>query len=303
VLPDTPGLLRDVVAIALRDARPLDFVTLTKPRIVALILLTTAVGFYLGATPATGLLLLVNTLVGTTLVAAGTNGLNQVAEWEWDGRMRRTRARPIPAGRLSAGAGAVFAWTVGLAGIAYLAAFVNGITALLAGLTLLSYVFLYTPLKRKTSLATLVGAVPGALPVVGGWTAAGGVLGTPAWSLFWILFLWQLPHFLALSWMFREDYRRAGFKMLSVDDPDGRLTFRQATLYATALLPVSLVPALWGLVGRVYFFGAVALGVWFAWSAFRATLDVSPARARRLFLVSITYLPALFALLAVNKLG
>lgn len=292
-----------MVAIALRPGRVVDFVSLTKPRIVAFIILTAAVGFYLGAAPGISLVLFLHLLVGTTLVAAGTNGLNQVAECELDARMRRTRMRPIPAGRLSPRSAGVFAWGAGLAGIAYLALFVNGVTAALAAVTLGSYVFVYTPLKRRTTLATLVGAVPGALPILGGWIAAGGALHTPAWALFWILFLWQLPHFLALAWMFRDDYRRAGFQMLSVADPTGQLTFGQAALYAAALVPVSLVPALWGIVGRVYFFGAAALGAWYAWTALRAALAPSSARARRLFLVSIAYLPAVLALLAVDKLG
>lgn len=292
-----------MVAIALRPGRVVDFVSLTKPRIVAFIILTAAVGFYLGAGSSVSLVLFLHTLLGTALVAAGTNGLNQVAERELDARMRRTRTRPLPAGRLTPRAAGVFAWGAGLAGIAYLAVFVNGITAWLAAATLASYVFVYTPLKRRTTLSTLIGAIPGALPILGGWIAAGGTLHTPAWALFWILFLWQLPHFLALAWMFRDDYRRAGFQMLSVTDPNGQMTFGQAALYAAALVPVSLVPALWGVAGRFYFFGAALLGAWYAWSALRAALAPSAARARRLFLVSIAYLPALLALLAADKVG
>jgi protoheme IX farnesyltransferase len=160
---------------------------------------------------------------------------------------------------------------------------------------------LYTPLKRRTSLNTLVGAIPGALPILGGWTAAGAGVAAPAWALFWIMFLWQLPHFLALAWLYREDYGRAGLRMLSVEDPDGRLTFGQALLYATALLPTSLLPSVLGMSGPLYFMGALILGVWFAGTCFLAARRPTLAAARRLFLVSIAYLPALLGLLALDK--
>jgi protoheme IX farnesyltransferase len=215
--------------------------------------------------------------------------------------MRRTEDRPIPAGRLDRGVGAVYALGLGLAGTVYLARFVNLTTAALAALTLLSYILLYTPLKRRTSLNTLVGAVPGALPILGGWTAAGGAVSAPAWALFWIMFLWQLPHFLALAWLYREDYGRAGLRMLSVEDPDGRLTFGQALLYATALVPTSLLPGALGLAGPVYAIGALALGLWFAGTCVLAVRRRSAVAARRVFLVSITYLPALLGLLAADK--
>ncbi len=291
-----------MVAIAVRPVRPVDLLELTKPRIVALVVLTVAAGFYLAAPTGTDtLVLFVHTLFGTALVAAGTNALNQVAESDVDARMRRTARRPIPAGRLDSSAAAAFAWTAGVAGMVYLTVFVNGITAFLAGMTLLSYVWAYTTLKRTTSLSTLVGAVPGALPIVGGWTAGGGTLGPEAWSLFWILFVWQLPHFLALAWIYREDYARAGLRMLSVSDSDGRSTFAQASLYAAALVPVSLVPTMLGIAGGVYFFGALVLSVWLTWMSVRALLDRTVDRARRLFSASVTYLPVLLLLMAVNR--
>ncbi|OLE49330.1 MAG: protoheme IX farnesyltransferase, partial [Candidatus Rokubacteria bacterium 13_1_20CM_2_69_58] len=181
------------------------FLELTKPRITQLVLLTAAAGFYLGARGTVDLQLLAHTLLGTALVAAGTNAFNQLRERDVDARMRRTQGRPLPSGRVTPRAAGAFAGTISLAGVAYLAWKVNLLTAGLAALTLASYVLLYTPLKRKTSLNTLVGAVPGALPIVGGWTAAGGHLGPAVLALFWILFLWQLPHFLALAWIYRDD--------------------------------------------------------------------------------------------------
>jgi heme o synthase len=278
-----------------------DFFALTKPRIVLLVLLTAAVGFYLAAPDDIGMVLFVHALVGTALVAAGSSALNQVAESDVDALMARTAQRPVPAGRLSRPAGAAFAATLGALGTGYLAVFVNPLTAGLAVVTLGSYVLLYTPLKRRTSLSTLVGAVPGALPILGGWTAAGAGLGAPAWSLFGIMFLWQMPHFLALAWLYRDDYARAGLRMLSVGDEDGQRTFGQALLYAAALVPVSLVPTLVGLAGPLYFGGALALGLWFAVTAALAVRRRSTSAARRLFLVSIAYLPGLLGLLALDK--
>ncbi len=297
----TASAAATATATALPTARASDFFALTKPRIVLLVVLTAAVGFYMGAPDGVSAVLLLHTLLGTALVAGGTSALNQVAESDVDALMRRTARRPIPAGRMPRVAGAVFAAVLGTLGTVYLGLFVNVLTAALAALTLLSYIFLYTPLKRRTSLATLIGAVPGALPVLGGWAAAGGAIGLPAWSLFWILFLWQLPHFLALAWLYRDDYRRAGLRMLSVGDRDGRRTFGQALLYATALLPASLVPAVLGMAGGLYVLGAGLLGLWYAGAGLAAARVRSTAAARRLFLVSIAYLPAVLGLLALDK--
>jgi protoheme IX farnesyltransferase len=187
--------------------------------------------------------------------------------------------------------------------VGYLAVTVNPATALLAAATLVSYVFVYTPLKRRTTLSTVVGAVPGALPVLGGWAAAGAPLSRDAWVLFWILFLWQLPHFLALAWLYREDYRRAGLRMLSVDDTDGRKTFRQAVLYALALLPVSLAPTIAGVAGAPYFVGALLLSLWLVWASLRALYRASDRNATRLFSASVTYLPVLLVLMVVDRLA
>ncbi|MFN2399947.1 MAG: heme o synthase [Gemmatimonadaceae bacterium] len=296
-----------MVAIAVPRAAPADLLELTKPRIVLMVLITVAVGFYMAdpqtaLSPALRILLLAHTLIGTTLVAAGTNALNQILERDADALMRRTANRPLPAGRLTAVEASVFAWSSALLGIAYLAAFVNAATTILAAATLASYVFVYTPLKRRTTLATLIGAVPGALPIVGGWTAAGAAIDVRALSLFWILFLWQIPHFLALAWLYREDYARAGMKMLSVVDERGKMTFRQAALNACALVPISLVPAVLGMTGAPYFFGAMLLSSWFLWVSISAARHHSLQGARRLFLASLVYLPVLLTLMVADRI-
>ncbi|HEX6060072.1 MAG TPA: heme o synthase [Gemmatimonadaceae bacterium] len=289
-----------MVELALGRAAAADFVELSKPRIVTMVAITAGAG-YLLAGPASQWMTLVHTLAGTALVAGGACALNQVAERDVDARMRRTASRPIPAGRLGVVEGAVFGALAGASGIAWLAASVNAVTAALAAATLVLYVFLYTPLKRRTSLAILVGAVPGALPIVGGWTAAGGALDTSAAALFWILFLWQLPHFLALGWIYRVDYARAGLRIGSEADDDGRRTFRQAALQAAALLAVSLAPTPLGLAGPAYFFGALLLSAGFLLAATEAARAPSAPSARRLFLVSLVYLPALLTLMLLDR--
>ena len=286
--------------LALPRARALDFLALGKHRIVALVVLTVVAGFLL-APGAGDPLTLLNVVIGTALVAAGTNALNQVFERDVDALMRRTERRPLPAGRLQAAAGAAFGWGSGMAGVAWLGCLTNLTTAALAALTLFVYVFVYTPLKRRSTLATLVGAVPGALPIVGGWTAGGGTLGPGAWALFWIMFLWQLPHFLALAWIYREDYRRAGLKMLSVGDTDGRETFRQAALYAAALVPASLAPTVVGLSGAEYFLGAALLSGWLVAVCLSAARSRSNRSASRLFATANLYLPLLLLLLVLNR--
>lgn len=288
---------------ALPRTRAADLVELTKPRIVGMVVATAAAGFYLAAPGGVDVSLFLVAMLGTTLVAAGTNALNQVAERDVDAVMRRTARRPIPTGRLGATTAAWFAWLLGASGIACLALLVNPVTGLLAAATLASYVFLYTPLKRHTTLATLIGGIPGALPIVGGWTAAGGSLGLQVWVLFWILFLWQLPHFLALAWLYREDYERAGLRMISVGDEGGASTFRQAVLYALALLPVSLVPTLVGVAGPAYFFGAAVLSSWLVWVCIAAVRERGSREARRLFLTSVWYLPVLLGLMVADKAG
>src|SRR5688572_10953317 len=226
----------------LNRSKLLAFWELTKPRITLVIGLTTLAGFFLGSRGVLEAALLARTLIGTALTAAGASALNMVLEREWDAKMRRTRNRPLPAGRLQLPEALIFGIVLAAAGILYLTLSTNWLAGVIAALTLVTYIFVYTPLKRRTSLCTIVGAVPGALPVVGGWVAARGLLAIDAWLLFIIVFFWQLPHFLALAWMYREDYARGGFPMLPTLDPEGKSTGRLIVLNTLALLPVSLAP-------------------------------------------------------------
>lgn len=279
-----------------------DYLELTKPRITALVLVTTGAGFYLGSAGGLELALLLHTLLGTALVAGGTSAMNQVLERDVDALMRRTRARPVPAGRIAAGRAGLFAGALSVVGVAYLALAVNLLTAALAAIAFVVYDLMYTPLKRVHSLSTLVGAVPGALPIVGGWTAATGDLGAGAWALFGLLFFWQLPHFLALAWLLRDDYGAAGLRMLSVGDPAGRSTRHQTILYTLALVPISLLPSVVGIAGAWYFGIALALGLGFLLYAGVFSRDASGRSAGRLFRYSILYLPALLLVLVADKL-
>ena len=282
--------------------RPADFLTLTKPRLNLLVLMTTLGGLYLAAPDGVPLDLLFHTLVGTALVAGGAAALNQVWERKTDSLMRRTATRPLPGGRLDVAEGAWFGLVLSAIGLAQLALAVNITSAWVAAVTLISYVLMYTPLKTRTSLSTLVGAIPGALPPVIGWTAAAGSITLPAIVLFGIVFFWQMPHFLAIAWMYRADYARAGIPMLPVVEPDGRRTSQQALLYAAGLWPVSLMPLVVGLAGPVYGAIATILGLLFIWLSFRFTQDRSQQSARRLFLFSITYLAVLWTALVADRL-
>ena len=281
---------------------PLDFLALTKPRLNLLVLVTTLVGLYLAAPEGVALPILVHTLLGTACVAGGAAALNQVWERDTDALMARTRTRPVPAGRLRASEALWFAVILSVAGVADLAANVNVLAAGAAWLTLVTYVFVYTPLKRRTSLATLVGAVPGALPPVIGWAAAAGSITLPAVVLFGIVFLWQMPHFLAIAWLYRHEYAAAGIPLLPVLEPDGRRTGRQALLYAAALWPVSLLPTLVGLAGGFYIALATLLGFALVAFSIRFARDRSTAAARRLFIFSIVYLPLLWGALVADRL-
>ena len=281
--------------------RTADFVTLTKPRLNFLVLITTLAGMYIAAPQGVPLALLVHTLVGTALVAGGAAALNQAWEHETDSLMRRTRLRPIPGGRLRVADGTWFGTLLSSVGLIELTWKVNPLTAAVAAATVVSYVFVYTPLKRRTSLSTLVGAVPGALPPVIGWAAATGTISMPAIVLFGIVFLWQMPHFLAIAWLYRDDYRDAGIPLLPVTEPDGRRTGQQALLYAAALWPVSLLPAIvhiagapYSVVAAVLGFGLIALSALFA-------RDRTTKTARNLFLYSIIYLPLLWGALVADR--
>ena len=283
-------------------ARAADWITLTKPRLNLLVLITTLAGLYLAEPAGVSSALLFHTLVGSALVAGGAAALNQVFERTTDGLMRRTSGRPLPAGRLGAAEGSLLGASLSLLGLAELAYFTNATAAAVAAVTLASYVFLYTPLKTRTSLATLIGAVPGALPPVIGWTAATGVISEPALVLFGIVFLWQMPHVLAIAWMYRDDYARAGIPLLPVLEPDGRRTGYQAMLYASVLWPVSLLPAVVGLAGVPYSAIATVLGFLFIGLSVRFAQERSHATARRLFLFSILYLALLLGALVANRL-
>jgi protoheme IX farnesyltransferase len=278
------------------------YVELTKPGITRLVSLTAAAGFYLASRGGVDVAALIHTIIGTALVASGASALNQYLERGPDALMRRTANRPIPSGRISPRAALAFAWAVSVFGVAYLLALVNVPAALADALTLLIYVFAYTPLKRVSSLSTLVGAVPGALPVLAGWVAAGGSLAEPAgWALFAILFLWQIPHFLALAWMYRDDYRRGGFVMLSLDDSDGGRTAMQSVNYAFALTLVSVAPTLVGLTGTAYFVGAIVLGAALVAVSGAVLRRRGDRDARRLFFASVIYLPLLLVLMVLDK--
>src|SRR5262249_19929112 len=245
--------------------------------------------------------LLIHTLFGTLLVASGTGALNQFVEWRFDAQMRRTAWRPIPAGRLAPPAALRFGIFLSLTGSIYLAAAVNVLAAFLAILTSISYLFLYTPLKRRTPLCTLAGAFPGAMPPLIGWAAASGSLSPEAWTLYTLLFLWQLPHFMAIAWMYREDYARAGCPMLPVLDPQGGSTARMILLYSVVLIPVTLLPARLGVSSVSYFSCALVLGVAFLACGVCAAFFRTPVYAKRLLLASVLYLPALLTWMMVTR--
>ncbi len=281
--------------------RTLDYLELTKPRVIVMVLITTLVGFYLGSQGEPDYLCLVYTLIGTGLAGGGTLALNQFIEREADAKMQRTRLRPLPDGRLQPIDALIFGALITVGGLGYLALMVNPLSALVTTTIVVSYLFAYTPLKKKTSLCSLVGAVPGALPPVIGWVAARETLNLEAWVLFTIIFLWQMPHSLAIGWLYRNDYARAGFRLLPVIDPDGKSTGRQIVSNCFALLAVGLIPTLIGFTGATYFFCALALGSIFLWCGVSLALSCSQAAARRLLFASLVYLPVLLAVMAFDK--
>jgi heme o synthase len=289
-------------AEATRAQRTADFVTLTKPRLNFLVLITTLGGMYIAAPDGVALPLLFHALVGTALVAGGAAALNQVWERDTDGLMHRTRRRPIPGGRLRAADGAWFGTLLSATGLIELTWKVNPLASAVAAATLVSYVFVYTPLKTRTSLSTLIGAIPGALPPVIGWTAATGTISIGAIVLFGIVFLWQMPHFLAIAWLYRDDYRHARIPLLPVLEPDGRRTGQQALLYAAALWPVSLMPAAIGLADVPYSILAALLGAGLIALSAMFARERTTLTARRLFLYSIIYLPLLWTALVVDRI-
>jgi protoheme IX farnesyltransferase len=278
------------------------YADLFKARLTFLVLLTTLVGVYIGSRGPVDYLLMFHTVLGTALVASGASALNQWWERKYDACMRRTQDRPLPSGRLQPQSVFLIGCVCSLLGLFYLTFAINALTAALGACSLLIYVLVYTPLKRVTWLNTVVGAIPGGLPPLMGWTAARGHLTIDGWALFGILALWQLPHFMAIAWMYRDEYARAGFKMLPVVDPHGDRTGSQAVSHTLALVPVSLCPSMVQLTGPIYFVGALLLGLVFLWSAVQFSRCLTLSRARQLFYVSILYLPLLLGLMVLDKI-
>jgi protoheme IX farnesyltransferase len=289
-----------------------DYFALTKPRVTWLILMSTGIGYFFGLPAASSwraflgsisLFSLLNTIIGTGLIASGTAALNQWFERIADSKMRRTADRPLPAGRLEEGPALGFGIGLAMAGFLELWLCVNLLAGVVGVFTLVMYLFLYTPLKRRTWWATTIGAIPGAMPPVIGYAAAAGTLTRDAWALAAILFVWQFPHFYAIAWMYKEDYARAGIQMLPVVEPDCRSTARQIVLYGIALIPVSLMPVAFGMSGAIYLAGALALGLTFLYSGVRVAFDRTRVRARGVLLASVIYLPLIYGLMLLDRPG
>ena len=296
---DTASPLSKDSAFAQRAA---DYIEFIKPRLVVMILITTAAGFYLGAQQTVDWLLCLHTLVGAGLTAAGVLGLNQYLERDVDAQMKRTQERPLPDARMHPLEALIVGAALTGAGMLYLTFIVNMLSGFVISLIVVSYLFLYTPLKRKTSLCTLIGAVPGALPPVVGWVAARGTLTGEAWVLFAILFLWQIPHSLAIAYIYREDYANAGFRLLPVIHPDGASTCRQIVINCVALLGIGLLPALYNVAGSIYFFTALLAGAAFLVFGIYLQRTRSIKAARYLLYASLLYLPVVFITMALDKI-
>jgi heme o synthase len=278
------------------------FVELTKPRITCFILMSTAIGFLCATRlgPAWTWLQFFHTLLGTALIASGTAALNQWYEREADAKMNRTAKRPLPSGRLTPNEALIFAVALSVIGFGELWLGVNLLTGLLGAFTLASYLFVYTPLKRSSPHSTTIGAIPGAMPPLIGYAAAANSLDWGAWVLYAILFLWQFPHFYAIAWMYREDYGRAGIRMLPVVEPDGESTARRIVWFSLALIPMSLAPKFLSMAGNYYFAGATVLGGLMLWAGVRAARDRTRVSARQVLLASVVYLPLLYGLLVLD---
>ena len=280
------------------------YLELTKPRITWLILMSTGIGYFFGlpshALADLNVLLLIHTIVGTALIASGTAALNQWYERDADEKMHRTADRPLPSGRLDATRALWFAIALSLAGFLELFFGANPLAAWIGAFTLASYLFLYTPLKRRTWWSTTIGAIPGAMPPMIGYAAAAGAITSESWVLAAILFLWQFPHFYSIAWMYKDDYARAGIRMLPVVEPDGESTARQMVLFSILLIPISLAPKFFAMAGNVYMVGALALGMLMLWASYRVAHDRSRQRARQVLLASVVYLPLLYGLLVLD---
>ncbi|MEK6755972.1 MAG: heme o synthase, partial [Bacteroidota bacterium] len=283
--------------VAIRRAKWLDYLALAKPELTLLSVVTALGGAYLASGNPVPFWLIIHTFIGTILVGAGAGSLNQYAEREHDAMMRRTENRPLPSGRLEPREALMFGSVAALGGVLYLSAFTNTVAGFLAVVTLVTYLFLYTPLKRITPFATVIGGIPGALPPMIGWSAVAGGLTMGAWALFFILFFWQMPHFLSLAWMYRKDYARAGYRLLTVDDPTGLVASRQILIHSAALLPAALMPTMVGVLGVTYFVGAFLLSSGFLLLAIRLYQNRTNGNARRLFFASLVYLSVLVGLM------
>ena len=276
------------------------YLELTKPRIALMLVLTSAAGFYLGADKGFNWLIFLNSMIGITLLAFGVATLNQVWERKTDVLMERTAKRPLPTQRVTVAEALVFGVLLCVIAEIYLAFLVNPLTAILGLVVIIGYVFLYTPLKTRTSMSTAIGALPGAMPPLMGWTSASGEITLGAWVLFAILFLWQFPHFLAIAWMYREQYAKAGILMLPVVEPEGKITAQQIVIFTILLLPVSLAPYFLGVAGMIYLVGAGILWLWFLTASIRAARAKTNEKARKLLMVSVLYLPLVFALMVFD---
>ena len=304
MIPTTETLDSD---LSLMSRRVSTFVELTKPRLVSMVLITTSVGFYLASSQPLEWLKFIHTIIGTGLSAAGVLALNQYLERDLDAQMVRTYHRPLPDRRLQPTTALSFGVLLTASGLLYMAFSVNALSALVASAIVVTYLFVYTPLKQKTSLCTVVGAVPGALPPVIGWVAAREMRNIEAWNgawvLFSILFLWQLPHSLSIACIYRDEYAQAGFRLLPVIDPDGKSTERQIVSNCLGLLVVALLPTLIGIAGVVYFFAALALSIVFLGFGISLSISRSTAAAKRLLYASLIYLPLLFLAMALDKMS
>ncbi len=291
--------IQETKAIGLKE-KLAAFFELTKPRIAFMLVLTSAAGFYLGSKGNFDFLLFTNSIIGITLLAFGVATLNQFIERRTDALMERTAKRPIPTQKVTPSEALVFGLILTVSAEIYLVFLVNALTAVLGLVVIVGYVLLYTPLKTKTSASTAIGAIPGAMPPLMGWTASANEITLGAWVLFALLFLWQFPHFLAIAWMYKEQYRKAGILMLPVVEPEGRLTAIQIVTFTVMLIPISLAPYFIGVAGEIYLVGASILGLWFLISSIQTARAKSVEKARKLLLVSVLYLPILFALMVFN---
>ena len=292
--------INDTKAVSSRD-KMVAFVELTKPRIAVMLVLTSAAGFYLASVGTFNVVLFANSMIAITLLALGVATLNQYWERDTDPLMERTATRPLPTRRVTIGEALVFGIALCAVAEIYLLLAVNALTAFLGLVVIIGYVFIYTPLKTRTSASTAIGALPGALPPLMGWTAAANDITLGAWALFAMQFLWQFPHFFAIAWMYREEYAKAGILMLPVVEPEGKITARQIVMFAFMLFPVSLAPFFIGLSGPIFLSGAILLGIWFLWTSIQAARAKTIEKARRLLLVSVIYLPLLFILMVADK--